>query len=472
MIFFSIPSVGHLKPSTLFSEDDHFGFIQSLYGEEYHRKDVNEKCSMYYGKKNLSYWDSIITIPNFLGIKKLNSDNKFDRIPLLEYIAEEYDNHNTKPSEVLFDYLLSQWQYPHPIVTHNNQKYIKNLDLKINNQRLDFPFVKPYQVLLSILKELYLISPDASYFSNSEFYWIGYKFYKDSGKTFNLESSKIWAEDIINLRKGNGWEIYKTLEKRPHLSYPKGFLKNSSILSDNSLNYPETNDLFIGLVKSVNIIKTIDSIIKNSNELFEFDRTLNERDRKLAFKYSNYLYDPERVNNWLQNIEIHLDQKNIFKTVHIETKQFNSDEFELFKIANQLKRLASLDRETISRRRTEQYILRNYLTKNKDNCQCAICQKDYPIKFLATAHIKKRKDCTEEEKRDLNVVMPACHFGCDKVYEEGYIYIKEGFIHSNFENKETTKTLIDYVANLEERKCNYFKTETAQYFKYHAKQNI
>jgi len=134
--------------------------------------------------------------------------------------------------------------------------------------------------------------------------------------------------------------------------------------------------------------------------------------------------------------------------------------------------LASLDRETIARRRTEQYILRNYLTKNKDICECAICQKVYPIKFLATAHIKKRKDCSEEEKRDLNVVMPACHFGCDKVYEEGYIYIDEGFICGNFEKKETTKPLIDYISNLEKKKCNYFKTETAHYFKYHAKQNI
>ena len=472
MIFFNIPSVGQLKPSTLFGEDDHFGFIQSLYGEVYHRRDVSEKCSVYYDKKNLRYWDSIITIPNFLGIKKLNTDNKFDRIPLLEYIAEEYDNNNTKPSEVLFDYLLSQWQYPHPIVTHNDQKYIKNLDLNIKNQRLDFPFVKPYQVLLSILKELYLISPDSSYFSNSEFYWIGYNFYKDLGKTFKIENSKIWAKNIIYLRERNGWELYPTLSKRPSLSYPKGFLKNSSVLSDMSLNYPETNDLFIGLIKSENIIDMIENIIANSNEIFVFDRNVSGRDTELAFNFSNYLYDTKRINNWLQNVKIHLNQKEIFKTVQIVEKEFNSKEFELFKIAKQLKRLSSLDKETISRRRTEQYILRNYLTKNKENCQCAICQKDYPIKFLATAHIKKRKDCTEVEKRDLNVVMPACHFGCDKIFEEGYIYIKEGFIHSNLENKQTTKPLIDYISNLEEKKCNYFKTETAHYFNYHAKQNI
>jgi hypothetical protein len=40
MIFFNIPSVGQLKLSTLFSEDDHFGFIQTIIGEEYNLKNI------------------------------------------------------------------------------------------------------------------------------------------------------------------------------------------------------------------------------------------------------------------------------------------------------------------------------------------------------------------------------------------------------------------------------------------------
>ncbi len=471
MIFFNIPSVGQLKPSTLLGDDDHFGFIQSIVGDEYLRADISKKCSTYYDKENLGYWDSIITIPNFLAIKKLDSNNKFDRIPLLEFIADEYDKQNTKPSEILFDYLLSQWQYPHPIVTHNRNNYIKKLDLKIDNQRLDFPFVKPYQVLLSILKELFLISPNDSYFSNSEFYWIGYKFYKELGKTFNLDSAKIWADEIIKLRDSNGWDLYKNLNKVPHLSYPKGFLKNSSVLSDENLNYPKTKDLFIGLIKSENILSIIDSIIDNSYDIFEFDKNISERDRELAFNYSNYLYDPKRINKWLNHIEIHLNQKDIFNTIKNNKKQFSNEEFHLFKIRSQLKRLASLNKETITRRRTEQYILRNYLTNNKENCECAICQKDYPIKFLATAHIKKRKDCSDEEKRDLNIVMPACHLGCDKIYEEGYIYIEDGIIQSNLAKKNTTQHLKKYITEIEKNQCVYFKEETAQYFKFHAKQS-
>jgi glucosamine--fructose-6-phosphate aminotransferase (isomerizing) len=42
MIFFNIPSVGQLKPETLFGSDDHFGFIETLLGEEYIRNEIKE----------------------------------------------------------------------------------------------------------------------------------------------------------------------------------------------------------------------------------------------------------------------------------------------------------------------------------------------------------------------------------------------------------------------------------------------
>ena len=48
--------------------------------------------------------------------------------------------------------------------------------------------------------------------------------------------------------------------------------------------------------------------------------------------------------------------------------------------------------------------------KNKKSGACGVCNKDYPIKLLATGtHKKKNLDCSDMEKRDFNVVMPACH---------------------------------------------------------------
>ena len=473
MIFFNIPSVGQLKSSTLFSDDDHFGFIQTIIGEEYNRKKITSECLDYYNKTNVRYWDQVITIINFLGIKKLDSKNRFCEIPLLEYVAEKYDSDDDKPAKVIFDYLLSQWQFPHPIVTKN--RTINNLGLNAENIRKDFPFVKPYQIILAVLKELYNIDSTQAYFSNEEFYWFGYHFYNTKAENYNLKSIKKLVEEFLSIRD-NGWDLFKEIKDnsgtKTHLSYPKGFLKNSSVLTDDNSFYNEQSDFFIGLKPIGNLINVIDSLINNSAELFEFDRSISERNPKLCFDFSEHLYDIDRINNWLENVELYKGLKNIYSKVQPIPEEFDEELFRKLKIERQLKRLTSLERETVTRQRTEQHILRTYLLKNKKSGICAICDKDYPIKFLATAHIKKRKDCTDYEKRDLNVVMPACHLGCDKIYEEGYIIIDEGLIHSNIENKETTEPLIKYITDLEEKKCNYFKEETAHYFKHHAKQNI
>ena len=473
MIFFNIPSVGQLKSSTLFSEDDHFGFIQTIIGEQYNRKVITAECLDYYNKTNDRYWDQVITIINFLGIKKLDSKNRFTEIPLLEFVAEKFDNDDEKPAKVIFDYLLSQWQFPHPIVTKN--RTITNLGLNVENIRKEFPFTKPYQIILALMKELYSIDSSQAYFSNEEFYWFGFHFYDTKAENYNLKSIKKLLNDFLNIRQ-NGWNLYEDIKNKPetktHLSYPKGFLKNSSILTDDKSFYNDQSDFFIGLKPIGNLINILDSLIVNSAEIFEFDRDVSERNPKLCFNYSEYLYDNNRVNNWLENVKLYKGLKNIYSKVKPILEDFDEELFKKLKIERQLKRLTSLDRETITRQRTEQHILRTYLLKNKKSGICAICDKDYPIKFLATAHIKKRKDCTDYEKRDLNVVMPACHLGCDKIYEEGYIFIDEGLIYSNVENKETTESLLKYIKDLEEKKCNYFKEETAKYFKHHAKQNI
>ena len=41
-------------------------------------------------------------------------------------------------------------------------------------------------------------------------------------------------------------------------------------------------------------------------------------------------------------------------------------------------------------------------------------------RFVWMAHLKKKK--LQRLKKDLNVVIPMCKFGCDDLYEEGYLY--------------------------------------------------
>lgn len=472
MIFFGVPSVGQVKPDTLFGTDDHYGFIQTLIGEEYNPSEINDKCSSYYQKGNVGYWGRIITLINFLALKKLDSNNRFLNIPLLDYIGEDYDKNNGLSSEILFDYLLAQWQYPHPILTRNSS--IQLNDINIENPRTDLPIIKPYVIILAILNQLFFKNPMNSYLTREEFYWLGYEYYKKKGKGIDLKNVKHLAAQILNIRK-SGWDYYQSIKNKAktktHLSYPLGFLRNSSVLTTNSQDYHNPTDFFIGIKPSLAVTTTINSIISASQDYFDFPRTLKNNDKILNYQYSEYLYNNSRIKYWLGQVRLYNGINNIFDKV----EENNPEDFKKSKskkVEIQLKRLENLDKYSQSKRRTEQYILREYLLGDKENGSCAICNNDYPTEFLATAHIKKRSECTDREKKDINIVMPACHFGCDKIYEEGYIYIQDGKIFESPKKKKTTESLNKYVSEIIGRDCNYFKETTKKYFEHHAKQNI
>ena len=77
------------------------------------------------------------------------------------------------------------------------------------------------------------------------------------------------------------------------------------------------------------------------------------------------------------------------------------------------------------KRRVEQRALRGHLLPNATGT-CALCGREFAKQFLRAAHIKPRAACTETERRDLaHVAMPACVFGCDALFEQGYVSVGE-----------------------------------------------
>ncbi|MEU6708094.1 hypothetical protein [Streptomyces wuyuanensis] len=88
-----------------------------------------------------------------------------------------------------------------------------------------------------------------------------------------------------------------------------------------------------------------------------------------------------------------------------------------------------LERTAQRAQRGEQTALKRRLLQGSAG-QCALCGRILPGTFLIAAHIKKRAMCSDDERRDLaNIAMLACTFGCDAVYEHGYVAVAaEGVI--------------------------------------------
>lgn len=68
-------------------------------------------------------------------------------------------------------------------------------------------------------------------------------------------------------------------------------------------------------------------------------------------------------------------------------------------------------------------LLREHLSHGKKFSTCAICGRELPVNLLVTVHLKKGAECTDEEKLDLNVVVPMCSLDREALYEKGYIAV-------------------------------------------------
>ncbi|MFC5819466.1 hypothetical protein [Nonomuraea harbinensis] len=126
-----------------------------------------------------------------------------------------------------------------------------------------------------------------------------------------------------------------------------------------------------------------------------------------------------------------------------------------------------LNRPVTAAQRREQSALRQLLFGAADTAACALCGKIYPIRFLIAAHIKMRSLCSDEERRDLaNIAMPACQFGCDALYEAGYISVdSNGVIVSSA--VEENSALSERLKSLTGRLCLSFSDDSRRYFQWH-----
>lgn len=124
--------------------------------------------------------------------------------------------------------------------------------------------------------------------------------------------------------------------------------------------------------------------------------------------------------------------------------------------------LAALEQIDASRTatvRAEQGLLREYILDGETG-DCALCGRAFPIQFLVVAHIKKRSECTEPEKKDFdNVVMPNCKFGCDELFERGYVGVDAHGQIAVSDQAPADGPVHDYIEQrLQNRQCDFWET--------------
>jgi hypothetical protein len=126
-----------------------------------------------------------------------------------------------------------------------------------------------------------------------------------------------------------------------------------------------------------------------------------------------------------------------------------------------------LDATVLTSVRREQRKLRAMLLGAALTAECSLCGRDLPVDCIRTAHIKKRSECGEQERRDPENIMRACTLGCDHLFELGYIYVEsDGLIHA-VARTNISAALSAAVAALEGRVCTAHTASSGKYFAWH-----
>lgn len=125
----------------------------------------------------------------------------------------------------------------------------------------------------------------------------------------------------------------------------------------------------------------------------------------------------------------------------------------------------SSDRFALTAVRAEQRFLRRQQIQRWGSV-CCLCGSSLPEELLVGAHIKPRWACTEEERLDtFNIAMLACLFGCDALYELGYVVVgADGRIERGIRRSGNVEDRLEALLN---RDCFSYTSDSREYFEWH-----
>lgn len=137
-------------------------------------------------------------------------------------------------------------------------------------------------------------------------------------------------------------------------------------------------------------------------------------------------------------------------------------------LADLLKELPEgTDAKVTAIRRLEQGLLRRTLLHAPAGT-CDLCGDELPVQFLVAAHIKKRSACSLQERLDIPAIaMIACKFGCDVLFEEGYIGVDPSGSTEVSPLAPRQGTAALHLKRLAGRDCTAHNLASADYYAWH-----
>lgn len=184
-----------------------------------------------------------------------------------------------------------------------------------------------------------------------------------------------------------------------------------------------------------------------------------------------------KLNNIIQGFDVLNEEKseNILFAFDLYSQQYYPpvDFNEYVNTVKSFDPNKPLDAKVESNTRTEQGYLREQLFGKNAEMKCCICDKKYPVGFLVAAHIKKRANCSNEERLDVqNIVASMCKFGCDELYERGYIGIDDTGTISIINPNVSNQAIKNYLKDILGKSCAKWSPSTRKYFEWHRTQHL
>ena len=198
------------------------------------------------------------------------------------------------------------------------------------------------------------------------------------------------------------------------------------------------------------------------DDLQEINIPLKDYNKALDYESNNVVqgfnvHEGEKVESLLGLLE--LSPEETIEEPNVDSPQ---------SFQQQLHLLEDTDQDHQTKARKEMGILRRHLFGKNATGHCDICNKELPVGCIVAAHIKPRRDCGPSERKDLNVVMRACRFGCDELFERSYIQVNEkGIIEAGINLERSTNDLKKEAMKVISRETSAFNKETRGYFEWH-----